>query len=97
MGESDRQSLDNEYFGKLTKQMDGLLAELLDTRAQLEQERQLFEMGPAIIFRWGISSEWPVEYVSTNIETILGHKTEDLTSGELIFSALLLHVLLLLI
>lgn len=89
MGESDKLLLDSEYFGKLTKQMDGLLAELLDTRAQLEQERQLFEMGPAIIFRWSISPEWPVEYVSTNIEMILGHAAEDFISGELKFSTLI--------
>jgi len=89
LGESDKQSLDNEYFGKLTRQMDGLLAELLDTRVQLEQERQLFEMGPAIIFRWNISPEWPVEYVSTNIGVILGHAAEDFISGELKFSALI--------
>ena len=69
--------------------MDGLLVELLDTRAQLEQERQLFEMGPAIIFRWSLSPEWPVEYVSTNIETILGHNAENLISGKLKFSTLI--------
>ena len=69
--------------------MDGLLAELLDTRAQLEQERQLFEMGPAIIFRWSISPEWPVEYVSTNIDVILGHAAEDFISGELKFANLI--------
>lgn len=89
MGVADSQSLDNEYFGKLTRQMDGLLADLLDTRAQLEQERQLFNTGPAIIFRWSISQEWPVEYVSTNIEPILGHQAEDFVDGELKFSALI--------
>ncbi|MDH3354167.1 MAG: EAL domain-containing protein [Chromatiales bacterium] len=89
MSDQNSKDLDNEYFGKLTKQMDVLLSDLLDTRTQLEQERQLFEMGPAIIFRWGTAEDWPVEYVSTNIETILGYKAEDLINGQLIFSTLI--------
>jgi len=82
-------ALEDEDLQKRTKQIETLLAELLDTRAQLEQERQLFEKGPAIRFRWGISQEWPVEYVSSNVETLLGHKVEDLISGELRFSILI--------
>lgn len=89
MSESDEQAVETEYFARLTKQMDGLLVDLLDTRAQLEQDRQLFDMGPTIIFRWENSAEWPVEYVSNNIEIILGHKAQDLISRELKFSTLI--------
>lgn len=89
MSESDEQAVETEYFARLTKQMDGLLVDLLDTRTQLEQERQLFDMGPTIIFRWENSAEWPVEYVSNNIEIILGHKAQDLISRELKFSTLI--------
>jgi diguanylate cyclase (GGDEF)-like protein/PAS domain S-box-containing protein len=85
----NNQALESDYFQKLTQQMDGLLAELLDTRSLLEQERQLFDMGPAIIFRWGISADWPVEYVSSNIEKIVGHQAGDLVSGELRFTTLI--------
>ncbi|MCW8825716.1 MAG: EAL domain-containing protein [Gammaproteobacteria bacterium] len=89
MSEQSDQALESEYFQKLTKQMDSLLGELLDTRTELEQERQLFEMGPAIIFRWGIAPDWPVKYVSTNVSSILGHQADDLISGELHFSTLI--------
>lgn len=89
MSESDDQAVETEYFARLTKQMDGLLVDLLDTRTQLEQERQLFDMGPTIIFRWENSAEWPVEYVSNNVEIILGHKAQDLISRELKFSTLI--------
>ncbi|MCW8983160.1 MAG: EAL domain-containing protein [Gammaproteobacteria bacterium] len=89
MSEQSDQALESEYFQKLTKQMDSLLGELLDTRTELEQERQLFEMGPAIIFRWGIAPDWPVKYVSTNVFSILGHQADDLISGELHFSTLI--------
>ena len=81
--------LHHENSDLFSKQIEALRTELLDTREQYEQERQLFETGPAIFFRWGISPTWPVEYVSPNIEEILGHKVDDLIGGELRFDTLI--------
>ena len=89
MIELDNQELEHKKLGMLSKDMEDLCAELLETHEQYEQERQLYESGPAIIFRWGTTPQWPVEYVSPNIEVILGHKVEDLVSGELKFFTLI--------
>ncbi len=89
LGELDEMAVESDYLARLTQQVDSLQVELLDTHSQLEQERHLFDMGPAIIFRWENASEWPVEYVSNNIESILGHQVEDLVSHKLKFSTLI--------
>ena len=89
MIELDNQELEHKKLGMPTKDMEDLCAELLETHEQYEQERQLYESGPAIIFRWGTTPQWPVEYVSPNIEAILGHNVEDLVSGELKFFTLI--------
>jgi len=49
----------------------------------LQEERDLFIGGPTIIMRWNTRPGWGIEYVSPNVETILGYKPEELTNGDL--------------
>ncbi|CAI49419.1 receiver/sensor box histidine kinase [Natronomonas pharaonis DSM 2160] len=53
---------------------------------ELREEREMFTQGPAIVFRWRDEPGWPVEYVTENIETVLGYTPEALLSGEIPFS-----------
>lgn len=43
----------------------------------LRQERDMFICGPVVTFKWKAKENWPVEYVSPNIEQILGYSPED--------------------
>ena len=56
--------------------------------AELVQERSLFVAGPTVIFKWRDPTDKsrPVDYVSPNIESLLGYRAEQLTSGEIPFS-----------
>lgn len=58
----------------------------IDERKRLEralrEERDMFAEGPAVVLQWKNEEGWPVEYVSDNVEEVLGYRPEDLTSGE---------------
>jgi PAS domain S-box-containing protein len=63
------------------------------TQQQLEEERDVFAQGPAIVFRWepDEAGGWPVEYVSENVEDVLGYTPDELESGEVPYTELLLE------
>ncbi|NHN47781.1 PAS domain S-box protein [Halostella sp. JP-L12] len=57
---------------------------------QLAEERDMFAAGPTIVFRWRDEEGWPVEYVSRNVEDVLGYAPEELESGDVPYTDLLL-------
>ncbi|WP_338739016.1 PAS domain S-box protein [Haloplanus salilacus] len=54
----------------------------------LEEERDMFTQGPAILFKWKDAEGWPVEFVSENVEDITGYSPEQFTSGEVSYAEL---------
>jgi len=62
-------------------------------RQQIEEalraERGLFVGGPVMVFKWRSEPGWPVEYVSPNVESILGYSTADLVEGRISFRSLI--------
>ena len=61
-------------------------------RQQIEEalraERGLFVGGPVMVIRWRAAPPWQVDYVSPNVQALLGYRPEDLTSGQIRFDAL---------
>lgn len=63
--------------------MLSLLAVVVDRTAELqalralEDERQLYAEGPAMVMRWSDKPGLPVDYVSKNIESFLGYSFDD--------------------
>jgi diguanylate cyclase (GGDEF)-like protein/PAS domain S-box-containing protein len=57
--------------------------------ARLQNERDLFLSGPVVLFRWRNEAGWPVDYVSPNIQEILGYTVDALRSQALAFSDLI--------
>jgi len=49
----------------------------------LEEERDMFKEGPAVVFKWEDTDGWPIEYVSENVEEVLGYMPDELQSGEI--------------
>jgi len=41
------------------------------------------------IFKWKAVEHWPVEYVSLNVEQILGYTEKDFISGQVVYSAII--------
>jgi PAS domain S-box-containing protein len=61
-------------------------------RRRLEEERDMFADGPAVVFRWTPDADagWPVEYVTENVEDVLGYTPEAFESGAITYADLLL-------
>ncbi|WP_226041251.1 PAS domain S-box protein [Natrinema sp. DC36] len=60
-------------------------------RNRLAEERDMFAQGPAVVFRWATEDGWPVEYVSANVEDVLGYAPTELESGAVSYAELLLE------
>ncbi|WP_136716515.1 PAS domain S-box protein [Halorientalis salina] len=52
-----------------------------ESELQLEEERDMFAQGPAVVFKWENADGWPVEYVSENVTETFGYTPEQLESG----------------
>ena len=58
------------------------------TERELEEERDMFADGPAVVFKWGAGEGWLVEYVSENVENILGYTKQEM-EGHVVFADLI--------
>jgi PAS domain S-box-containing protein len=56
------------------------LAELQTLSEALKRERNIFIDGPVVVFKWRAAKDWPVEYVSSNVDQF-GYHDSDLISG----------------
>jgi len=59
------------------------------SKLYLEEERDMFAEGPAIVFKWRNEDGWPVEYVSENVTETFGYTPEQLTSGTVPYTELI--------
>jgi PAS domain S-box-containing protein len=55
----------------------------------LEDERDMFAQGPAVVFKWQNDDGWPVEYVSENVAETFGYTPEQLQSGDVPYTELI--------
>ncbi|MCI4624571.1 MAG: PAS domain S-box protein [Candidatus Magnetoovum sp. WYHC-5] len=55
----------------------------------LEEERGIFYGGPVVVFKRKNEEGLPVEYVSSNVEEILGYTVDDFLSGRLLFLSII--------
>ncbi|PZV00745.1 MAG: hypothetical protein DCF32_17115 [Leptolyngbya sp.] len=65
----------------------------ISDRKQIEQalkeERSLFIGGPTMVIRWGTTADWPVEYISPNVQAQLGYEPRALVEGHVAFASLI--------
>ncbi|MCK5685509.1 PAS domain-containing protein, partial [bacterium] len=69
----------HDEIGLMTQQYFNLKNKLLD-------ERNMFLEGPVVIFKWRNAEGWPIEYVSTNVEMILGYSREEFFKNTITYS-----------
>ena len=60
-----------------------------NTEADLEREKKLFIGGPVCVFRWTNSPNRQMEYVSPNVEQILGYKSSDFKQKNIAYNDLI--------
>jgi PAS domain S-box-containing protein len=56
------------------------------TEAALREMSKIVEAGPAVMFLWRAEEKWPVDYVSRNVERLLGYSPEEFQTGEVVYS-----------
>ncbi|WP_253739044.1 PAS domain S-box protein [Halohasta salina] len=65
------------------------ITEEKESKLYLEEERDMFAEGPAVVFKWQNEDGWPVEYVSENVAETFGYTLEELTSGAVPYTDLI--------
>lgn len=60
-------------------------AALEQANRNLDQERSVFIDGPVVVFKCRNEASWPVDYVSPNVEKIMGYRADAFLSGKLTF------------
>ncbi len=63
--------------------------QILQLHQAISDERDLFVGGPTTIIRWRYAFGWPVDYISANVETLLGYPAARFFSGELTLSSII--------
>ncbi|SFR52535.1 PAS domain-containing protein [Thiomicrospira sp. ALE5] len=53
---------------------------LAQEQARLKNERDLFAGGPVLVFKWRPEEGWPVNFVSSNVQQILGISVDEVLS-----------------
>lgn len=74
---------------QITDILSAKVQENLELTSLLEMEQTILRQGPMVIFRWKNQKGWPVEYVSQNVDEILGYEKEKLESGEIAYADLI--------
>ena len=64
--------------------------EIKDLHKQIINERDIFVAGPTIVFKLKNAYGWPVEYVSKNVENILGYSSDDFLDNKLNYASIIL-------
>ncbi len=67
---------------KEVQQRQAVEEKLKNINRSLVQERQIFISGTAVVFKWKNQEGWPVEYVSPNVESVLGYSVQEFLSGK---------------
>jgi len=62
---------------------------ILELEKRNSQLTNLFINGNTVIFRWKNSPEWNVEYVSPNIEQIIGYSVNDFLTGKVKYAEII--------
>lgn len=62
--------------------------QLLNDAKLWQTKQDLFSSGPLMVFEWLPSNDWPITYVSPNIQQVLGYSPASLMSGERAFAAI---------
>ncbi len=76
------------YIMKFNQQRHDSENQLALLNKIIKNERDLFINGPTIVFNWRDQYGWPVDYVSENIQSVLGYSAASFINNELSYSSI---------
>ena len=56
---------------------------------KLKEIKDIIERSPAVAFLWKNQENWPVEFVSNNVNNIFGYSANDFITGKIVYSELI--------
>ena len=62
------------------------ITERVQAQQSLMTANNIINRSPAVAFLWKNEEGWPVEFVSENVENLLGYSVHELTEGTLLYS-----------
>ncbi|MDA3867051.1 MAG: PAS domain S-box protein [Salinivirgaceae bacterium] len=80
-----------DYRGKINGYIKAAedITQQVETERQLQAERNLFLLGPVMVFKWNPNRDFIVDYASPNVTTVLGYSTSEFVSGSIVFRNLI--------
>ncbi len=91
-------------MSKLTRELEDLRSSILllkeeekklaagtfeNISEELISEKNLFISGPVIVVKWPITVDQPLEYISPNVQEILGYSFNELMAGEVVYKQII--------
>ena len=76
------------YILRFTRQRKYSERKLVQLNRIISNERDLFINGPTIVFNWRDQYGWPVDYVSANIQSVLGYPAASFMDSRLSYSSI---------
>jgi len=65
------------------------ITEIKQAEMALSQANNIINRSPAVVFLLNHAEGWPVEFVSKNVETLMGYTEEDFLAGQMNFTQVL--------
>ncbi|MFP7753698.1 PocR ligand-binding domain-containing protein [Thermodesulfobacteriota bacterium B35] len=62
------------------------ISERRQAEESLREAYEIINTGPVVAFRWRNSPDWPVEFVSANVENLLGYSADDFLAGRVLYT-----------
>lgn len=60
--------------------------DITEEKQKIQESENIINESPIVVFLWKNEENWPVEYVSKNVEKLLGYSSEEFLSGKTAFS-----------
>lgn len=78
---------------KKQKVLDTTLSELVNEKNKVQDSIQeknnllsLFDKGDSVLFKWNNDEKWSIDYVSKNVENLLGYSKDEFLSSNILYS-----------
>ncbi|MCP4754468.1 MAG: PAS domain-containing protein [Proteobacteria bacterium] len=75
-------------LNEVNQQLEKELLQRKKTEIVLNDERNLFVTGSVVVFKFRNEKGWPVEYVTPNVESILGYTKDEFLNRDVLFKEL---------
>ncbi len=78
-----------DSINMMRKNLCDEISERKQAEAALLEAYNIINKSPAVVFLWRNEENWPVEFVSENVEKVFGYASKDFLSGKILYSQII--------